>query len=203
MKTLSYLLMLAALTGCLSRKPLTKDTFAFTVPPVTHAPAAANAPVLTLRQISVVPTFDTPSLTYRTGQFSFERDPYAAFLVSPAESLRPPIIALLQNSGKFPTVTDLESSMRGTLSLEISVTQMYGDFANKAAPSAVLEMRFILFDASQERRSRTQPIVFQQTYTRRIPLKANTAKAVVEGLNEALDQIVSQFVNDVPTRTKT
>ncbi len=131
--------------------------------------------------------------------FSYERDPYAGFLVSPAESLKGPIRALLQNTARFSAVTDVDSSLRGTLDLEISVTQMYGDFRNKSQPTAVLEMHFVLFQPTQ-RFGRGEKLgsglVFQKTYAQRIPLKERTANAVVEGLNEALGHIVSRFASD-------
>ncbi|MGZ5529591.1 MAG: ABC-type transport auxiliary lipoprotein family protein [Limisphaerales bacterium] len=188
-------------TGCLSRKPLTKESFAFTVPQPAQVGAAANAPVLTLREVSVAAPFDSTSLTYRTGEYSYERDPYAGFLVSPAESVKGPIRALLQNTGRFSAVIGVASSLRGTLNLEIAVTQMYGDcFRNKSQPVAVLEMHSVLFHPTQRFGRAAKPgpeLVFQKTYVHRVPLKARSANAVVEGLNEALNHIVSRFASDV------
>jgi cholesterol transport system auxiliary component len=187
------------LSGCLSRKPLTKESFAFTIPESSRVAAQPNAPTLTVRQVTVAAPFDSSSLTYRTGQFSFERDPYAGFLVTPAGTLAPAIRARLENTGKFSSVTDPDSSLRGTLDLEIAVTEMYGDFRNKSQPAAVLVMRFVLFHPTQGFRSANKSkssVMLQKTYRQRVPLKARTANAVVEGLNEALDQIVKQFASD-------
>jgi hypothetical protein len=189
------------LTGCLSKKPLNKQSFAFTIPEATSHTTATDAPVLTLRQITVMPPFDSPSLTYRTGEFSYERDPYAVFLVSPAESLSEPIRALLRNTGKFSAVADPESSLHGALDLEISVTQLYGDFRDKEHPAANLEMRFILYRLPESRSKRfaksAPTVLLQKIYSRRIPLKSRTAVAVVGGLNEALHQIVTEFAAEV------
>lgn len=199
----AWILLLGAFlfTGCLSRKPLHKETFAFSLPHSEHVSAPAGAPALTLRQITVAAPFDSPSLTYRTGEFSYERDPYAGFLVSPAESLSGPIRAILDNSGKFSSVTDAESSARANFDLEISVSQLYGDFRNKSQPAAVLEMHFLLFQPKQRlARSNKTNVVFEKTYSRRVPIKTRTAAAVVASLNEALDQIVTQFANKVPTK---
>lgn len=204
MKKLFYIFLFIAATGCLSKKPLNKESFAFDIPEANPHVGATNAPVLTIREISVMPPFDSPSLTYRTGSFSYERDPYAGFLASPAASLGEPIRALLRNTGKFSVITDPESALRGNLALEISVTQLYGDFRDKEHPSAVLEMRFVLYDSGQPRSSRlskpTPKVLLQKVYIQRVPLKAHTAAAVVAVLNDALQEIVMQFARDVPAK---
>jgi ABC-type uncharacterized transport system auxiliary subunit len=195
------LLIIVAATGCLSKKPLNKESFAFNIPEANPHATSTSAPVLTVRQISVMPPFDSPSLTYRTGEFSYERDPYAEFLASPAASLGEPLRALLRNTDKFSTVTDPESALRSNLDLEVSVTQLYGDFRDKAQPAAVLEIRFVLFDAGMPRRSRSTPTVLvQKIYSQRVPLKSRTASGVVAALNEALHQIVVQFARDIPVK---
>ena len=200
MKIGLYFVLLLALSGCLSRKPLTKQTFALTVSHPAHVTAPANAPSLTLRQIFVAAPFDSPAFTYRTGQFSYERDPYAGFIVSPAETLNDPIRALLQNSGKFSSVNAADSSIRGDLDLEISVTQLYGDFQNKSQPAAVLEMHFVMFKQPEHFSRSSKSIIVDKTYSRRIPLKASTAGAFVEAVNQALGQVVTQFADDVPVK---
>jgi cholesterol transport system auxiliary component len=192
------------LTGCLSKRPLNKQSFTFTIPEANPHATVTNAPVLTIRQITVMPPFDSPSLTYRTGDFSYERDPYAGFLVSPAESLSEPIRALLRNTGKFSAVADPESSLHGTLDLEISVTQLYGDFRDKEHPTADLEMHFVLYRVPESRGARlvkpTPVLLLQKIYSRRVPLKSRTAADVVAGLNDALYQIVVEFAHAAPTR---
>jgi cholesterol transport system auxiliary component len=198
------LLIIVAATGCLSRKPLNKESFAFNIPEANPHATSTNAPVLTVRQISVMPPFDSPSLTYRTGEFSYERDPYAEFLASPAASLGEPLRALLRNTGKFSTVTEPESALRSNLDLEVSVTQLYGDFRDKAQPAAVLTTHFVLFNAGTPRGSRISKspptVLVQKIYSQRVPLKSRTAAAVVAALNEALHQIVVQFARDIAVK---
>jgi ABC-type uncharacterized transport system auxiliary subunit len=204
MKKLFCLLLFVAATGCLSKKPLNKESFAFNIPETNPSAVSTDAPILTIRQISVMPPFDSPSLTYRTGEFSYERDPYAGFLVSPAECLSEPLRDLLRNSGKFSTVTDSESALHGSLYLEVSVTQLYGDFRDKAHPTAALEMRFVLYNAGESRNSRfSRPaptVLLQKSYTQHVPMKSRTAEAVVAGLNQALYEIVMRFARDVPAK---
>src|SRR5579871_1622756 len=85
------------LGGCLSRPSLEKQSFAFPIPPVS-ANSPANGPGLGVRRILVASPFDTQALTYRTGAFSYERDPYAQFLASPDQILVEPVCQYLRNS---------------------------------------------------------------------------------------------------------
>ena len=188
------------ITGCLSKKPLNKESFAFSIPDAKPFASSTNAPILTIRRIAIMPPFDSPSLTYRTGEFSYERDSYAGFLVAPADCLSEPIRAMLRNSGKFSGVIDTESALRGNLDLEVSAEQLYGDFRDKEHPAAVLEMHFVVYNSiTTSRLSKTSPTVLvQKSYTRRVLLKSRTAAAVVAALNDALHQIVMQFASDIP-----
>src|SRR5580765_2374993 len=89
---LLLLALLSLLSGCLSRPQLHTQTLAFD-PPTASVPksVARSTRVVSIRSLRVAAPFDDRSLVYRLGDFSYAEDPYAEFLVSPAESLRPPI----------------------------------------------------------------------------------------------------------------
>lgn len=186
-----WILSLAALLGgCLSRPSLVRESFAFAIPPASNAPAT-NGAVLAIRRIFVAPPFDSQSLTYRTGDYSYERDPYAGFLASPDESLAEPLRAYFRNSGSFGVVTEQDSGMTRNVTMDITASQLYGDFRDRARPAAVLEMRFLAFKAEG-----TSPVL-QKDYSRNIPLKARTAVALVAGWNKALEQITAEAARDL------
>lgn len=187
----SWIFLLAALMGgCLSRPSLVKQSFAFAAPPASNA-TATNGPVVGIRRITVASPFDSQALTYRTGANSYERDPYAGFLTSPDESLAEPLRGYLRNSGSFRAVTEPESEVVPEVQLEITVSQLYGDFRNLAKPTARMDIRFMAF-----KKGRNSPIL-QKDYTRAIPLQARTAAALVNGWNEALKQITTEAAGDV------
>lgn len=193
--SLILILGIALLGGCLSKPSLVRETFAIVTPP-RSASIPANGPVLAVDRIQVKPPFDSASLTYRTGEFSYERDPYAVFLDSPAASFSEPIHAWLQNSGLFSVVSGPESPLQANLRMEVSIEQLYGDFRDRAHPQAVLQMRFLVF--KKEGRGHDE-VVLQKTYWGRVPLKARTAAAVVAGWNEALEHIMKELTADLKT----
>lgn len=197
-KSLALVLFLVLLVGCLSRPRRARETFAIATPSVEKS-VRTNGPVLAVQRIAVAHPFDNSSLAYRTGDSSFERDPYAGLLDSPGASFAEPVRNWLQNAGLFSAVVGPESMLKADYRLETSIEQLHGDFRDRNHPSAVLEMQFIFFEKSGHSGDN---VIFQRTYFRRVPLKARTAAALVAGWNEALQDIMNELVPNVETKVQ-
>lgn len=191
MSMAGLLLLAFFLSGCLSRPSLVRQNFSFPTP--SSSPHSAEGRTLSIRRLSVAPPFEGRSFIYRTGECSFEQDPYAQFLVSPQESLAEPIRGYLRNDSRIGVVTEPGGGVSPDLFLEISVTHLYGDFRDPKAPAAVLSIRFLFFDATAGFPAK---LAFEKEYDRRIPVKARTAVAVMDGWNEALKQIMEALRSD-------
>jgi ABC-type uncharacterized transport system auxiliary subunit len=194
----TVLLIVPLLGGCLSKRGKFRESFALVTPPLANN-VRTNGPMMACERVSVAPPFDTPSLTYRTGEFSYERDPYASFLDSPAACFGEPIRVCLQNAGFFHAVVGQESTLKAGWKLETTIQQLYGDFRDRTHPSAVLGLRFMVIEKS-ERGSNV--IVLQKTYIRRIPLKGRTAAAVIAGWDEASQEIIKELMGDLKTNVE-
>jgi cholesterol transport system auxiliary component len=197
-RTASRLLLLALLgllSGCLSRPQLHTQTFAFDPPADSiWKSAAQSARVVSIRSLRVAAPFDDRSLVYRTGDFSYVEDPYAEFLVSPSESLRPPIRSWMVQSDLFQDVVEAGSALKPNTMVEITVLELYGDFRPGTKPEAVLTLRFVLLESPNGIPGKLE---FQGEYSRRVLLKARNAKALMAGWNEALEQILVQLGSQV------
>jgi hypothetical protein len=197
-RTASRLLLLALLgllSGCLSRPQLHTQTFAFDPPADSiWKSAAQSARVVSIRSLRVAAPFDDRSLVYRTGDFSYVEDPYAEFLVSPSESLRPPIRSWMVQSDLFQDVVEPGSALKPNTMVEITVLELYGDFRPGTKPEAVLTLRFVLLESPNGIPGKLE---FQGEYSRRVLLKARNAKALMAGWNEALEQILVQLGSQV------
>jgi len=194
------MLALATLVnGCLSRPVLVSQSFTFSIPRDTNgvtptgrnsaqAPEAATGSnyVLAIKRITVAAPFAGQSFVYRTSEFSYEQDPYAQFLVSPEEGLAEPLRAWFRNSGIFRAVTEAGSARKALIAAEVTMQELYGDFRDRARPAAVLTVRMTFLDA------RSGAVLVERNFSRRVPLKARTAAALMAGWNEALEQIVSE-----------
>ena len=184
---------ICGLTGCISRPALTRQTFAFSAPPIFSTNAVAGGHALGIRKLQIAAPFDDRSFVYRTGEFSYVRDPYVGFLESPAEELLAPMRGWLRDSGSFSAVLEAGSALKPDTLVEISVSQLFGDFRQPAHPAAVLTIRFVFFDAPNGVPGK---VVLQQAYSRSVPLVAPTAAALMAGWNRALVEILTEVSSD-------
>ncbi|HUL51516.1 MAG TPA: ABC-type transport auxiliary lipoprotein family protein [Candidatus Nitrosotalea sp.] len=186
-----------AFSGCLSRSALKKQTFAFSTPMSPTTNRAASDRVLGIRTLQIAPLFDGRSLVYRTGEFSYARDPYAQFLDPPAEGLLVPVCELLRGDGCFSAVVEAGSAVKPDTMAEINITQLYGDIRKPESPCAVLALQVTFLDATN---GLPGSVVLQRDYSRRIPMKSATSAALMEGWNEALFGIFAEAAADFRNR---
>jgi cholesterol transport system auxiliary component len=192
---LLLLALVSLLSGCLSRPQLHTQTLAFAPPAASVPKSAGRSPrVVSIRSLRVAAPFDDRSLVYRVGDFSYDADPYAEFLVSPAESLRSPIRNWMRQSDVFRTVAEPGSALKPNTMAEITLLELYGDFRTRAQAAAVLTLRFVLLDSPDGIPGK---LAFEAEYSRRVSLKARNAKALMAGWNEALNEILAQLGSDL------
>jgi cholesterol transport system auxiliary component len=185
---------ICGLTGCLSRPALNKQTFAFSMSTIAATNILASNRVLGIRNLQIAAPFEGRSFVYRTGEFSYVRDPYAEFLEPPAEELIAPLRGwLLRGNGDFGTVVEAGSALKPDTLVEVSVSQLFGDFRQPERPAAILTMRFVFFDATNGVPGK---VIFQQEYSRSIRLSTPTAATLMDGWEQALSEILVQVSSD-------
>jgi hypothetical protein len=164
LRTLPLLLGLALGTGCLSRPALVRETFLL---PACPRPESRPPPPPT-RSNCVNWTRPSRSranrLLYRTGNFSYEMDPYAEFMVPPARMLRRPLSTHFRGAGM--DLVDPGSPRRPTRQLEIVLTELYGDFRAGPSPAAVVTVHVTLSETAPTAVAR---VLLDKTYTQTRP----------------------------------
>jgi uncharacterized lipoprotein YmbA len=190
---IALLLCLLTLTGCLSRPTLNERTYSFTSPVLTATNFVAGQPVLGIKKVEVASPFEDRSLVYRTGDFTYVRDPYATFLDLPGQELLAPLRAGLASQGDFSAVVRTASALKSDVLAEVTVSQLFGDFRQPNSPKAVLTIRFLFCDATNG--IATKPIL-QKEYTRTLPISAPSATALMTGWNQALTEIIAEVLSD-------
>ena len=186
-----------ALGGCLSRAPIHEQTFAFGAPVVNATNAPAGARLVRIKSLQIDPMFDSRSLVYRTGEFSYTRDPYAEFLGSPADVLLTPITELLRSDGCFSAVVNAGSAARPDTLAEINVSQLYGDLRKSGSPNAALAIQITFLDATNGMAGK---VIFQKYYSRTIPMESATPAALMKAWNRALTEIFDEMASDFRAR---
>lgn len=182
------LIAILLVCGCASRAHWKKEAFALAAPS-GETGSAAHTNILSLHRVTVSPLFEGQPLVYRTGENSYERDPYAEFLVPPNRMLEQSLRIWLRNGHAFADVTDPGSSLKSSCAMEVSASQLYGDFSQPAKPFAVLQLRFLLYSAETANRGR---VFWQREFFRRLPLAQRTPAALVAGWNTGLQQIMAE-----------
>ena len=194
---LGLLSLAFVLAGCLSRPSIKTQTFAFSVPLTVTTNGSPKGHVLSIRTLQIAPPFDGRSLVYRTGDFSYERDPYAEFLSSPAEELVHSISGILSANRCFSAVVGMGSAVTPDILAEINISQLYGDIRAPGSPCAVLAMQVIFVKAKNGIPGK---VILQRSYSRRIPVKSATAAAFMKGWNEELTEIFAEAASDFRNR---
>ena len=183
-----------ALSGCLSKPALHRQTLAFTASEAVPTNILATARVLGIRNLQIAAPFEGRPLVYRTGDNAYVRDPYAEFLDTPAESLLVTIREWLRATSSFAAVIEPSSYLKPNTFAEIGVTRLYGDFRRPQQAAAVLSMRFLFFDATNGLPGK---VLLEREYSRSIALKSATPAALMEGWSQALTQVLAQVISDI------
>lgn len=179
--------------GCVSRPALNDQTFAFSTPVLPAANLVTNGHVLEIRILQITPPFDGRPLIYRTGEFSYERDPYAEFLCLPAELLVGPVSEILRRDGGFSEVVQPGSAAQPDTFVEIIISQLFGDIRKPQSPCAVLAMQVTFVGAAN---GLPGNVILQRVYSRRDPVSSTTPAALMEGWNQALESILGEATAD-------
>lgn len=190
---LGLLVCAFTLTGCLSRPALNPQTFSFGSPAIDATNFVAGQPVLAIKKLEIGSPHADRSLAYRTGDFTYVRDPYARFLDSPEQELLAPVRAGLCSQGDFSAVVGTGSTFKPDVMVEIQVSRLFGDFRQSGGAKAVLTMRFTFCEATNGMAA--QPL-FQKEYSRTVPIDAPSAAALMKGWNQGLNEILAEVLVD-------
>ena len=182
-----------AFSGCLSRPPLNKETFAFSAPMPNGSSQTHSGRVLGIKPIRIDSPFNGREIIYRTGEFSYQRNEYAEFLGTPAEQLAGLVGGIMATNGYFSAVVRAGSTARPDTVMEINVSQLYGDIQNPESPSAVVALQVVMMNATN---GMTDAVVFRGNYSRRIPMKSTAPAALMESWNEAFVEILPEVTAD-------
>ena len=181
--------MLAMVCGCASGRNWKRQAFAFSLPsdpPITNPTGKITA----LNRVSISPLFQSRSFTYRTGENSYEQDPYAGFLIPPERALAEAIRASMRAGGAFGSILEPGSSITPTLILEISINELYGDFRNPSQPVGTMGLHVIGCEVEDNLPRR---VVFDKICSHETPLARKTPSALMNAWDADLREIINEI----------
>jgi len=177
-------------SACLSRPSLVRERFGFTVPP-SVGPAPGTTKLLALPAPEVAAAFDRIAFVYRTGENTFEPDPFAQLLAPPRELLGEALRGHLRASGLFRDVS--RSTRDADLVARVTVTQMYGDFRKAGAPAAFLALQLSVLRPATPA---AEPLL-TKGYARQVPISARRPDALAAGIDLAVTEIAAEIAGDL------
>lgn len=179
----------AVVSGCETRPSWKRQSFAFSLPadpPITNA----SDRIVALSRVSISPTFESRSFTYRTGEDSYEQDPYAGFLIPPERALAESIRASMRASGVFGRVVEPGSGIMPTLIVEAAINELYGDFRQASSPVGTMGIHIMCYEVQD---SEPRHIVFDKYCFKETALARRTPDALMAAWDEDLREIMNQI----------
>lgn len=196
----ALLFLLVAVAGCSSMlsKPYPEKTrYAFAAAMPTQTKPAGTLQPLRISTIRANSPYDGLSLMYKTGTSTFAADYYNTFIAQPDRLLAGEVEAYLAQCGIFSTVSSGQLGEYRYI-LEGDLVQLYGDFTNKSAPTAVISLRFFLIDDDNA----AARVLLQKVYRQSEPVTATTPDALLAGWNRALGTILGELAGDIQAATQ-
>lgn len=183
--------------GCVSLEKSYPDKryFVLEVDHRGNSGAPKKGVVLLVSSLRVSPRYDGRSFIYRLSDANFESDFYNQFLVSPGALITEEVRRAVSQAGITEHVVGTASQLESTHVLEGTVDALYGDFRDRSAPRAVLEMEFFL---SKDSATKAE-IIARRRYHKSVIVNGGSAEALVGGWNVALNEILTAFVTDLKT----
>jgi cholesterol transport system auxiliary component len=187
--------LVAGFSGCSSLKQAypAKESFGLTTPEVAPAAGGGHEGVLRVERVRVAAPYDGRSFVYRLSDTRYETDYYNEFVAEPGRLLTGELVRSLGGAHVFTTVVDPAASADAKVRLETSVTELYGDYRDPAAPRAVVRARFLLL----EERLESTGVIGEWNLEEREPLKSGDAAGLVEGWSRAWGKVVSALASDL------
>jgi uncharacterized lipoprotein YmbA len=163
--------------------------------PPARLSGAHDKEVVRMGYVRVASAFSGNSLVYRTDDVTFVADPYQAFISDPRAMLGNQMAAWLDRAGPFKAVTQSDSAVSATYTLEPVVSELYGDFRPGQPAAAVMTVQFALVGSDIG-----SSLVFERTISRRVPLDGASPGALVRGYDRALSEILTELAGDLAAR---
>lgn len=197
MMSLRCLLLLAVLLlvgGCNLSKPYpAKQLYAIDVASPERSTTGSYAPAIRVQPVRVTRPFSGQVFHYRVGPARFEQDYYATWVVEPSRLITAELIDWLSATGEFEAVLDASNSVQADRSIQLTITEFYGDSSDSQDLQAVVAARLFLIDE----RNVESRVLLSRDYRQSEPVSGDGGDALVAAWGKALGRVFEQVTADV------
>lgn len=189
----SLAMCLVVLGGCAERNAHSRFYMLDTVRQAAPAEAEGKG-VVEVPRFTIDAAYAGRRLVYRLDEHRYESDAYHEFLIAPTVMITERTRDWLAETGLFAQVLGSGSRAEATHRIEANVTALYGDFRDKRAPKAVVEVRFFVLHIA----SGVDPeIVFAKPYRAVCDMATVDPEGVIAGFDRCLQTILGEFERDL------
>lgn len=185
---------LAMLSGCGSRQAYNKKYYMLSATRERESIKDENDSILEVRHFTIDSAYSGKGLVYRIGEFEYESDFYNELLVSPSAMITEKARTWLSESGLCKRVLDPGSQIDPTHIIEGNITTFYGNFRDKASPSAVMEIRIFLLKVNP---GEDPSLVFGNTYKSSVGVDSKSPEGLVKAFGRCLEEIMTTLEKDL------
>ncbi len=180
--------------GCSGPTSASRRFFMLEAPRQAAPVAREGKAILAVPRFTIDAAYAGRGLVYRLDEHRYESDSYNEFLIAPAVMVTEKTRDWLAGSGLFAQVLSSGSGAEPTHRIEANITALYGDFRDKAAPKAVVEMRFFLLRTE----SGIDPeIVFAKSYRAASDARTADPEGLIAGFDHCLQTILAELERDL------
>jgi hypothetical protein len=182
-------------TACLAACGSRPQSFTIEAPPPNPTPSVDGV-VVAMSRVEVAPEYAGEAFVYQTAEHELVRDPNARFAAMPNLLLFAAIRGYLANTDFIGDVVSPESELRPKVIVEAAALKLSGAL-DSTGSSSTLTLRFRVLLKPTEDGPATE--IFLKAYTSTIRNRGATARAVLDGWNQALAEVMSAFGSDLRT----
>jgi len=185
------------LPGCMHFQKSYPDIKTYGLDAGSGERAVYAGPVISVRlnPVSTVSQFADRYLTYRTDEIRYESDFYNQLMASPAVMIKDQAQAWLKGSPAIEFVLPADVAANPYYLIDGKVLEFYGDYRKADQPKAVLKMEWTVSKPGPE----GIEVLFQKVYPQAISIPGTSPRLLVEGWNQALAKVLSEFEADLRT----
>ncbi|MCA9408371.1 MAG: hypothetical protein H6755_02585 [Candidatus Omnitrophica bacterium] len=182
--------------GCVSIKKDYPDIqeYAFDVAhPQQNMEKQSDLFQINIEKFTATSRYEARGLIYRREESRFENDYYNRFHAFPADLATEGAIKWFAGAQQLQLITPDLINVKTDFLLQGVLIELYGDFREENNSGAVIEIQFTFLN--QE----TLPpiVIFQKTYSERIPLTTTALGALMQGYTDGFQKIFAQLESDI------
>lgn len=192
-RVFSIFLNLILFLGCFGMTKTYPEKKYFLIEVDSPAPAnsAPKGSSFKIRRFSISQRFEGKEFVYRKDNVNFESDFYNSFFISPSSNLREEFTKALLSTKIFEWDAGQNTRIDPTHFIEISISDLYGDF--RSNPKAVLNLELFVYTETNS----IPNVLFKKTYRKSIDIQTKEAGDLVAGWNQAFGQITQEIGTDL------